>query len=145
MEIQLRSCVHRAIKVLWLICGEPVNPWALRGCAGRHFWVTSIDTFISSKQDKDGKLNTDISDFPHKFPILWDFLAELDQMNEFYQNLSLTCFAVQCDGYSHDTLFSDLHHEDLVRHYLKSRPGVGKLWPTGWIPFWYSLQSKNVC
>ena len=62
--------MHREIKVLWLICGEPVNPRALRGCAGRHFSVMSIDTFISSKQDKDEKVNTEISDFPHKFTIL---------------------------------------------------------------------------
>lgn len=58
--------------------------------------------------------------------------------------LDLLC-CPQCDWYSHDTLLSDLHREDLMHHDLKSRPGDGKLWPTGWIPFWYSLQSKNVC
>ena len=57
--------------------------------------------------------------------------------------LDLLCCS-QCDGYSHDTLLSDLHHDDLIHHYLTSRPGDGKLWPAGCIPSWYSLRSKNV-
>ena len=107
MEIQLRSCVHSEITVLLLICGEPLNPQALFSCAGTqvHFWMMSIDTFISSKQDKDEKVNAEISDFPHKFPILWDFLAEMDRMKEFYQNLALTCYAVHSVTGTHMTPF----------------------------------------
>lgn len=84
MEIQLGSCVHREITVLLLISGEPLNPQVFCGCAGRqvHFTMMSIDTLISNKQDKDEKVNAEISEFPHKFPILWDFLAEMDWMKD---------------------------------------------------------------
>ena len=144
MEIQPRSCVHKEITVLLLICGEPLNARVLCGCAGRqvHFWMMSIDTFISNKQDE--RVNAEISDFPHKFPILCDFLAEMDRMTEFYQNLSLTCYAVPGVMGTHTTPFCLICIAKILSIIIW-RLGQGMAnWPAGCIPSWYSLRSKNV-
>lgn len=106
MEIQLGSCVHREITVLLLICGEPLNPQAFCGCAGRqvHFTMMSIDTLISNKQDKDEKVNAEISVSSQisnsvRLPC-WNGLNE-----RCCQNLSLTCYAVHSVTGTHMTPF----------------------------------------